>query len=212
MSNHDHAPSSTIPSPDRPPSDRPSSDESPPERPYSEESMSDSLRSTPEQSPHPEDKIKMFYPGRDNIYGGILPSNLVVWDPETRLSHLQYVAQLSPETTALMTDKTTIVVSIRHEYRNDDSGDRRRCWDIYFGPGSVWNFCQSYPLDNTMTHICGDVHALIYALCTIKFYTLGGSLLSQIYIATDSYSMSHLFTGPSKDPETNPNTGLHGHE
>jgi hypothetical protein len=217
MSNHDYASSSIIPSTEQPPSELPSSDDSYPERPpsdraSSEESTPDSLQSTPEQSPHPEDKIRMFYPGKDNIYGGIPHSNLVVWDPETRLAHLQYVAQLPSETTALMMDKTTILVRIQHEYRNDDSGDRRRCWDIYFGPGSALNVCQSYPIDSTMTHICGDVHSLIYTLYTIKNHIPNSSRPSQIYIAADSYSLATLFTRPSKDLERNPNTGLHDHE
>jgi hypothetical protein len=198
MSNHDYTSSFIIP-----PSDRPSSDES----------NSDLFGSspTPEQSPHPDDKIRLFYPGKNNKFGGITHSNLVVWDPQTRWLHLQYVAQLFPEPTTLMTDRTTVVVCIRHEHRNNDWGDRRRCWDIYFGPGSRLNFCQSYPIYDPMSDKCGDVHALIYALHTSKLFT-DGPLLSQIYIVTDSYSLATLFTGESKSLERNPNTGLHDHE
>jgi hypothetical protein len=209
MSNYVNGSSSITP-PDRPCSNEfspepPSSREPSSDRPFSElgsTRQSSSLRSTPEQQPHPADRVSQFYQGRDNKYGGIIPSDLVVQDPETRLSHLQYLLRVSPFTTSFVTDKTTIVATIQHEHRNDASGEPRRCWDISFGHGSEHNHCESFPVNIIMTDTCGDVCALIAALRIIKSRGLGAPLLSQVYIATDSETLVGLFTGPGERDES----------
>ncbi|CAJ0551353.1 Ff.00g112830.m01.CDS01 [Fusarium sp. VM40] len=207
MSNHvDESSSPDQPSSDEDFPDAPSSLEpsSSSEEPSEERSTreSDSLRSTPEQQPHPADRVHRFYPGVNNRYGGIAHSDLVVQDPETRLSHLQYAVQESPGTTSFVTDKSTIVAIIEFKYRNDESGKLQPYWDISFGHGCEYNHTESYPASTAMTDTCGDVRAFFAALMIIKARSLGTPLRSQVYIATDSETLVGLLTGPEERDES----------
>lgn len=162
---------------------------------------SSSLRSTLKQQPHLADRVNRFYPGVNNRYGGIDHSDLVIQNPETQLMHLQYAVQQSPGITSVVPDVTTIVAIIQYKPRNDESGQPRRCWDVFFGHGSEYNISVPFPADSTMTYTCGDMGAVVAAVTMIKLEGLGAPLLSQIYIATDSKTLAELFTGPGEREE-----------